>query len=130
MSPRLSSYSLAACLSCCAFAIAQNAVQQREVRSLNELPPEVLAFLIQDPPQGIADRGGKSNVTDVVDQTLPMRRFVLAVITPVRLVVEVERGGRSHYFQKLEFHQVYHHWMYQARNYLDGKIDDVATLLR
>jgi hypothetical protein len=53
---------------------------------------------------GIADRGDRFNVTDVVDPTLPMRRFTLAAVGTTCAIIAVEHGGRGHGFELTEFH--------------------------
>jgi hypothetical protein len=110
---------------------SSGACKPTELHTLKQLPPEVLSYLIDDPhsPKGIADRDGKFNLTDaVVNSSLPMRRFVLAGMSSERLVVEVERGGRSHYFQELEFHLSDNHWVYASRKNMFERIDDVSSL--
>lgn len=125
-----SSGALIVLLSLLTTALAQDAAAWGEVRTLKQLPPEVRTFLIDDGPKGIADRDGKFNPTDVVsDPSVPMRRFVIAALSPERLIVEVEHGGRAHYFQKLEFRSVDHHWVFQTRSYIIGRIDDVPSLV-
>jgi hypothetical protein len=114
-------------------ACSSGACKPTELQTLKQLPPEVLSYLIDDPhsPKGIADRDGKYNATDVItNPPLPMRRFVLAGVSPDRLVVEVERGGYSHYYQALEFHLSDHHWVYASRKDMLERIDDVSSLFR
>jgi hypothetical protein len=67
----------------------------REVRTLRELPPAVQAVLGVGTSglEGIADRNGKYNPTDVVDSRLPMRRFVIAGLDADSALVAVEHGG-------------------------------------
>jgi hypothetical protein len=69
-----------------------------EVRAIAGIPPEVYVLLGggEKGLDGIADRGGKFNSTDVVDRALPMRRFVLAGSSSSCVAVAFERGGRSH----------------------------------
>jgi hypothetical protein len=109
---------------------ASKSCEWSELHTLKQLPPEVLSFLVNDPPKGIADRGEKFNVTDVVNTALPMKRFVLAAMASDRLVVEVERGGRSRYFQTFDFRLLDHQWVYASRTNTSEQIDDVSTLLR
>jgi hypothetical protein len=111
---------------------APGVCDRQELRTLKDLPPEVLSFLLNDPhsPKGIADRNGQFNVTDVVNSSLPMRRFVLAAMTSNRLVVEVERGGRSHYFEEFEFHLLDRHWVYVSHRNMIERVDDISSLLR
>ena len=44
---------------------------------------------------GIADRNGKYNPTDVVDSSLPMRRFLVAGLDGDTTLVAIEHGGRG-----------------------------------
>jgi hypothetical protein len=71
-----------------------------EVRSLDRLPSQMRRLLPNSTngPDGIADHGGRFNVTDVVDYDLPMRRFSLAAVGARCAVVAVEYGGRAHGF--------------------------------
>ena len=125
----------AVCLSGTTASFAQDSCaakncQWRELRSLNELPPDILSFLVNDPPQGIADRDGKFNLTDVVvDRSVPSRRFVIAAISIDRVIVEIEHGGRAHYFQNLDFRSSRRHWVYQSRHNLFTKAGDLPALL-
>ena len=67
----------------------------REVRSLRQLPPPVQMALGVGISglEGIADRNGKYNPTDVVDSRLPMRRFLIAGVDADSALVAIERGG-------------------------------------
>jgi hypothetical protein len=69
----------------------------REVTSLSALPPSVQAALGvgRTGSDGIADRNGKYNPTDVVDSSLPMRRFLIAGLDQDTALVAVEHGGRG-----------------------------------
>lgn len=66
-----------------------------EVLTLRQLPPDLQAVLGVGTPglHGIADRNGKYNPTDVVDSTLPMRRFVVAGMDGDTTLVAIEHGG-------------------------------------
>jgi len=64
---------------------------------------------------GIADRDGKFNVTDVVDSKLPMRRFVLAGFNRRCALVAIERGGRGHRFEVLAFERADGKWRAKER---------------
>jgi hypothetical protein len=68
-----------------------------EVRTLRELPPDVQAVLGVGTPgmDGIADRNEKYNPTDVVDPSLPMRRFLVAGLDGDTTLVAIEHGGRG-----------------------------------
>ena len=67
----------------------------REVRSLSALPRSLQTTLDVGRAglDGIADRDGKFNPTDVVDSSLPMRRFVVAGLEDDSALVAVEQGG-------------------------------------
>jgi hypothetical protein len=52
---------------------------------------------------GIADRGGRFNATDVIVHDWPMRRFVLAAVGKSCVVVAIEYGGRAHGFELSEY---------------------------
>jgi len=68
-----------------------------EVRTLRELPPGIQAVLGVGTSglNGIADRNGKYNPTDVVDSSLPMRRFLVAGVDANITLVAIEHGGRG-----------------------------------
>jgi hypothetical protein len=76
-----------------------------EVRSLAGLPADLRKQLPATSRglRGLADRGGAFNVTDVVDDSLPMRRFTLAAVGATCAVVAVEYGGYSHGFELTEY---------------------------
>lgn len=89
---------------------------RQELHSLKELPVEVLAFLREQKPEGLADRGEKFNPTDaIVDPRIPRRRFVVAVMMPDRLNVEIEYGGIAYFHQTFEFHRVGNRWVYASK---------------
>jgi len=77
----------------------------REVRSLSRIPPALQESLGAGRPgtQGIADRGQPFNPTDVVDERLPMRRFVTAGTDGDDWLVAIEHGGRGHFLEVLQF---------------------------
>jgi hypothetical protein len=83
---------------CSGFAIT-------EVRSLKALPIQLrhLHPGATSGLDGIADRGGRFNVTDVTDHDLPMRRFVLAAVGTSCAVMAVEYGGTAHGFELTEY---------------------------
>jgi len=66
-----------------------------EVRTLKELPTDVQVALGVGTSglEGIADRKGKYNPTDVIDSSLPMRRFLVAGIDGDATLVALEHGG-------------------------------------
>ena len=66
-----------------------------EVRNLKALPHEIQMVIGVGLTgmQGIADTAERFNITDVVDSTLPMRRFAVGGISPTSVLIAVERGG-------------------------------------
>ena len=75
----------------------------REVQTLAALPGSISSTLGWH--DGIADRGGRFNSTDVVDPALPMRRFVLGGISACCVLVAYEQGGRGYSVQVRAFVQ-------------------------
>jgi hypothetical protein len=69
----------------------------REVRTLSALPPSLQTALGVGRLglEGIADRDGKFNPTDVVDSKLPMRRLLVAGLEGDTALVAIEHGGRG-----------------------------------
>ena len=67
----------------------------QEVTTLHQLPPPVQMLLGVGTPglEGIADRNGAYNPTDVADSNLPMRRFLIAGLDADSALVAIERGG-------------------------------------
>jgi hypothetical protein len=76
-----------------------------EARSLEALPNQLRQLFpsATSGMDGIADRGGRFNVTDVIDHDWPMRRFVLSAVGISCAVVVVEYGGRAHRFELTEY---------------------------
>ena len=70
----------------------------REVSTLADLPSVIQSGLgaSRSGLDGIADRGELFNATDVVDPTLPMRRFLAAGRDRETWLVALERGGRGY----------------------------------
>jgi hypothetical protein len=70
----------------------------QEVRALADLPAVIRSGLGVDRPgrDGVADRGRPFNVTDTVDDNLPMRRFLAAGREGSTWLVALERGGRGY----------------------------------
>ena len=70
----------------------------QEVPALAELPAAVQSELGVGRPgtDGVADRGRPFNVTDVVMDNLPMRRFLTAGRDGDTWLVALERGGRAY----------------------------------
>ena len=69
-----------------------------EVRALADLPAVIQSGLGVGRPglDGVADRGRPFNVIDVVDDALPMRRFLVAGRDDGTWLVALERGGRGY----------------------------------
>jgi len=69
----------------------------REVTTLSALPSNLRTALGigKSGLDGIADVGGRYNKTDVVDPSLPMRRFVVAGTDDNAALIAIERGGRG-----------------------------------
>ena len=67
----------------------------QEVRTIKELPANIQTVLGvgKSGLDGIADRKGKYNPTDVVDSTLPTRRFLVAGVDGDAAFVAIEHGG-------------------------------------
>ena len=88
-----------------------------EAHSLEILPAQLNSLLGRDRSglEGIADRNGKFNVTDVVDNKLPMRRFVLAGLSASCAIVAVERGGRAHTYEVVAFEHINARWRVAQR---------------
>lgn len=76
-----------------------------EVLTVVELPSSVGEALGAKRPgyDGLADRGGKFDPTDLIVDQLPRRRFVVAGVNEETALVAVEVGGRGHYFEAIEF---------------------------
>ena len=70
----------------------------REVHSVAQIPALVRLSLGVDRPglDGVADRGRPFNATDVVDQRVPMRRFLVAGQDGDTWLVAIEHGGRGY----------------------------------
>src|SRR5437867_339108 len=103
-----------------------------EARSLESLPAQVNSLLGRgrDGLDGIADRNGKFNVTDVVDNKLPMHRFVLVGFNDSCALVAVERGGRAHWFEVLAFERTNGKWQVKQRWSIDAMPDSLQELRR
>jgi hypothetical protein len=69
-----------------------------EVRGLADLPKTIRSALGVDLPgtEGVADRGGRFNLTDVVFKDVPMRRLLAAGRQGDTWLVALERGGRAY----------------------------------
>lgn len=102
-----------------------------ETRSLGKLPRQ-LRRLLPTATHGlnsIADRGGRFNVTDVVGNDLPMRRFTLAAVGETCAVIAVEYGGRAHGFELSEYRLTAGAWHSVARHSVFEEPKSIAELL-
>ena len=89
-----------------------------EVRSLTALPNEISELLGAKRAglDGIADRNGKFNATDLIDDmNLPMHRFVVAKLADNCAVVMIEHGGRGHWFEVIRFELADAKWRISRR---------------
>jgi len=102
-----------------------------EAHSLEILPAQLNSLLGRDRSglEGIADRTGKFNVTDVVDNKLPMRRFVLAGLSASCAIVAVERGGRTHTYQAVAFEYANAKWLVVQRWGINGAPHSLQELV-
>jgi hypothetical protein len=102
-----------------------------EVRTLAALPKPVQNNLLVKASglEGIADRGGRFNVTDVVDADLPMRRFILAGTDQHLTLVALEHGGRAHYFEAVSFSEVHGELVATQRWALDDAPKNLRALI-
>ena len=102
-----------------------------EAESLRELPAGIQVLLGVGLPSrdgGIADRGDRFNVSDVLADGLPMRRFALGIVNGDTVLVAVEHGGRGYSVQTLEFRQVGAVWA-AVRCAVTGKVPRAGTEL-
>jgi hypothetical protein len=102
-----------------------------EVRSLAALPNQLRHMFPSSTSgvDGIADRGGRFNVTDVTNQNWPMRRFVLAAVGTSCAVVAVEYGGRAHGFELIEYRLTGEVWKAGERRSLSSEPKSTKDLL-
>jgi hypothetical protein len=102
-----------------------------EVRSLKALPNQLRHLLpsATSGQDGIADRGGRFNVTDVTDHELPMRRFVLAAVGASCAVIAVEYGGRAHGFELTEYRLTDEAWKATQHRTVLGEPKSTKDLL-
>jgi len=109
-----------------------------EVRSLAALPTGIRQLLPRGTGHdGIADRGGRFNVTDALTRetaALPMRRFTLAAVGATCAVVAIEYGGIAHGFGTREYRligEVWREvWPATAQGGLSREPKSVSDLLR
>ena len=81
--------------------VLQDVTRFREIRTVRNLPPVVVALCADDKGK-IAEPGQKWEVTDfITDDTLPSKRLIWAAMDGERYVVHYERGGRAHSFHVL-----------------------------
>jgi hypothetical protein len=102
-----------------------------EVRSLEKLPNQLRRLLSSTTRgrDGIADRGGGFNVTDLVNHELPMRRFALAAVGLTCAVVAVEYGGIAHGFELTEYRLTGTRWEPIGRHIVFDEPKSINDLL-
>ena len=103
-----------------------------EARSLEKLPSQLSSLLGRGRPgvDGLADRDGNFNVTDVVDDKLPMRRFVLGGFNDNCALVAIERGGRGHWFELLTLMHTSGKWHVRSRRSIETAPTSLEELRR
>jgi hypothetical protein len=76
-----------------------------QVNSVEGLPSDVKKILGRQMSgiQGFADKWGGFNKTDVVDERLPMRRFITGGAGPSSALVAYEQGGRGYSIHAVAF---------------------------
>ena len=86
-----------------------------EAYLLSDLPAEVRVSLQKDRfgLDELSDKGGDFNSTDV--GAGPHRRFALAAVSPTRILVAVEHGGRGYFVELWEFEQNNGKWRGEER---------------
>ena len=92
---------LVALATCAAAAGAQFVIDTSrlvQVQSVEGLPADVKKALGRQKTgiDGLADGRERFNKTDVVDNKLPMRRFIVAGVGPESVLVAYEEGGRAY----------------------------------
>jgi hypothetical protein len=102
-----------------------------EVRSLEALPIQLRHLFPSSTSgvDGIADRGGRFNATDVIVHDWPMRRFVMAAVGTSCAVVAVEYGGRAHGFELTEYRLTGEGWKAGERRTLSIEPKSTRDLL-
>jgi hypothetical protein len=108
-----------------------NGASVTEVRSLEALPNQLRHLLPSSTSgvDGMADRGGRFNATDVIVHDWPMRRFVLAAVGASCAVVAVEYGGRAHGFELTEYLLTGEGWRAGERRTLSSEPKSTGDLL-
>ncbi len=76
---------------------------QAIVTTINQLPPQVRLELVRffGPVGGLSDANGPFNSTDVIDGSVPSRRFIRAYHVAGRWIIWYEKGGMFHNVQTL-----------------------------
>jgi hypothetical protein len=102
-----------------------------EATSLAALPDGVRRLLASmgNGFDGIADKGGRFNATDVVDHNVPMRRFILAAVGATCAVVAIEHGGLAHNFEVREYQVVGSAWQLTSHATVFNEPRSVADLV-
>jgi hypothetical protein len=103
-----------------------------EVGSIEGFPADVKKILGRQNigAGGIADRWEKFNATDVVDNHLPMRRFITGGSGTVFAVVAYEQGGRGHSIRAATFGMRRSGWVMEGQWTLQEKPYDLRGLLQ
>jgi hypothetical protein len=102
-----------------------------EVRSLEALPIQLRHLFPSSTSgvDGIAERGGRFNATDVIVHDWPMRRFVMAAVGTSCAVVAVEYGGRAYGFELTEYRLTGEGWKAGERRTLSIEPKSTRDLL-
>lgn len=103
-----------------------------EVRSLFGLPKEVAARLSESGRNDIADSNEKFNATDVIKvgyENAPFRRFSLAAVSPSRILVAVEHGGRGYSVELWNFERSDGSWCGEKRGAIYKVPDSLGELV-
>ncbi len=102
-----------------------------EVTSVNALPSETGSALgaLNAGLEGIADRGQRFNITDVVNSSLPMRRFSKAGVSTHCVLVAVERGGRGYSVEVSMFERKSNAWNRKLIGTLDSPPSSLSDLV-
>jgi hypothetical protein len=102
-----------------------------EVRSLEALPDQLRHLFpsATSGVDGIADRSGRFNATDVIVHDWPMRRFVLAAVGTSCAIVAVEYGGRAHRVELTEYRLTGGEWKTMERRTVAGEPRSTKDLL-
>jgi hypothetical protein len=103
-----------------------------EVGSVEGLPKDVKEILGRQNTgaEGIADKWEKFSATDVVDNHLPMRRFITGGSGTVFAVVAYEQGGRGYSIQAATFGMHGSGWVKEGQWTLQEKPYDLRGLLQ